>query len=64
MMNNLLNQPQQSMNGINPQQFQKWLPQINNNMLQQLMQQARQQGMNEKDIQAGVQFINSLRSRG
>ena len=56
-------QPQQT-TGINPQQFKQWLPQINNNMLQQLVQQARQQGISENDIQTGLNFINSMRSRG
>ena len=49
-------------NGINPQQLQKWLPQINDNMMQQLIQQARQQGISEKDIQAGLRLIQQLRS--
>ena len=70
MMNNLFPLPpqmrpqQQQMTGVNPQQFQQWLPQINQNMLQQLINQARQQGMNDADIQAGLNFINSMRSRG
>lgn len=67
MMNNLFPQmrpQQQQMTGVNPQQFQQWLPQINQNMLQQLINQARQQGMNDADIQAGLNFINSMRSRG
>ena len=71
MMNNLFplppqmrpRQPQQ-MIGVNPQQFQQWLPQVNQNMLQQLINQARQQGMSDSDIQAGLNFINSMRSRG
>lgn len=62
MMNNL--QPRQQVTGINPQQFQKWLPQINDNMMQQLIQQARQQGISETDIQAGLNFIKQLRSHG
>lgn len=68
MMNNLnqLMPPTQLQRqiGINPQQFQQWLPQINNNILQQLAQQARQQGISEQEIAAGLSFINSLRSRG
>ena len=50
--------------GVNPQQFQQWLPQLNQNMLSQLITQARQQGMSEQDIQAGLSFINQMRSRG
>jgi hypothetical protein len=49
MMNNLFPLPpqmrpqqQQQMIGVNPQQFQQWLPQVNQNMLQQLINQARQ----------------------
>jgi hypothetical protein len=70
MMNNLFPLPpqmrpqQQQMTGVNPQQFQQWLPQINQNMLQQLISRARQQGMSDSDIQAGLNFINSMRSRG
>ena len=55
---------QRQMTGVNPQQFQQWLPQINQNMLQQLISRARQQGMSDSDIQAGLNFINSMRSRG
>ena len=62
--NQMLRPQQQQATGINPQQFKQWLPQINNNMLQQLAQQARQQGISENDIQAGLKFINSMRSRG
>lgn len=62
MTNNLL--PHQQVTGINPQQFQKWLPQINDNMMQQLIQQARQQGISEQDIKTGLEFLNQLRSHG
>ena len=53
MMNNLFPLPpqmrpqQQQMTGVNPQQFQQWLPQINNNIITQLAAQARQQGISE-----------------
>jgi len=46
---------------INQQQFKQFLPQLNDNMLNQLIQQARNQGMSEKDIQTGLDFINRLR---
>lgn len=55
-------QPQQT--GVNPQQFRQWLPQLNQNMLQQLIAQARQQGISDNDIQTGLNYINQLRSRG
>lgn len=45
----------------NVQQFQQWLPQINDNMMNQLVMQARQQGIKEQDIQAGLQMIANLR---
>ena len=67
MMNNLFPQmrpQQQQMTGVNPQQFQQWLPNLNSNMLQQLTQQARQQGISEQDIKTGLEFLNQLRSRG
>ena len=71
MMNNQFKLPlqmcpqqQQQMSGVNPQQFQQWLPNLNNNMLQQLVQQARQQGISEQDIKTGLEFLNQLRSHG
>lgn len=46
---------------INPQQFRQWLPQLNDNIISQLKQQARSQGISEKDIEEGLNFINFLR---
>lgn len=48
----------------NIQQFQQWLPQINDNMLSQLAAQARQQGISEQDIQNGLNIINKLKKEG
>lgn len=64
MMGNtmMFQQPRQMNRGTpNVQQFQQWLPQINDNMLNQLVAQARQQGIEEQDIQAGLQMIANLR---
>lgn len=47
----------------NLQLFQQWLPQINDNMLNQLILQARNQGIMEQDIQAGLKMINNLRQQ-
>lgn len=52
----------QRQNGINRQQFQQWVPQINDNILAQLAAQARQQGVSESEIQAGMEFINKLKN--
>lgn len=46
---------------LNQQQFKQFLPQINNNALQQLVQQAKNQGISDIDIQNGLNFINSLK---
>lgn len=41
-------------------QFQRLLPQLNQTTLQQLVLYAQQQGMNQKDIDAGLKYINNL----
>ena len=46
---------------INQQQFRQFLPQLNNNMIEQIVAQARQQGISEQDIQNGLNFIFQLR---
>lgn len=46
---------------INQQQFKQFLPQLNNNMIEQIVAQARQQGISEQDIQNGLNFISQLR---
>lgn len=58
MMNNMM------LNGnmpINQNQFRQYLPNIDNNILSQLVQRARQQGMSENDIQSGLNFIEQLK---
>lgn len=72
MLMNMMNQ-RQGFNQMNPmnnnsqkiplnqQQFKQYLPNIDNNILQQLAQQARNQGIPDSDIQAGLNFINQLK---
>lgn len=54
--------PQNGKPKLNPEQFKAWLPQLNDNILSQLQQEARAQGMSEEDIKQGLSFINSMRS--
>lgn len=58
MMNNMM--PNGNM-PINQNQFRQYLPNIDNNILSQLVQRARQQGMSENDIQSGLNFIEQLK---
>lgn len=51
----------QNQQPFDPVQFQKMVPNLNNLMLQQIIQQARAQGIPENKIQEGVNYINSLR---
>lgn len=46
---------------FNAEQFRKWLPQLNDSILQQLQQEARRQGISDKDIQEGMNIITSMR---
>ena len=52
-------QPQQT--PINPQQFAAVAATLNQQSLSQLVQMARQRGISDADIQAGLNFIQSLR---
>lgn len=58
MMNNMM--PSGNM-PINQNQFRQYLPNIDDNILSQLVQRARQQGMSENDIQSGLNFIEQLK---
>ena len=53
-------QPQQQ-TPINPQQFAAVAATLNQQSLSQLVQMARQRGISDADIQAGLNFIQSLR---
>lgn len=45
---------------IDPQQFRQFAITLNDNALSNFAQMARQQGISEADIQAGIRFIKSL----
>lgn len=46
---------------IDQQQFRQLAATLDKNSLQQLVQRARQQGMAERDIEEGINFILNLR---
>ena len=45
---------------IDPQQFRQFAITLNDQALNNFAQMARQRGISEADIQAGIQFIKSL----
>lgn len=45
---------------IDPTQFRQIAMTLNDNHLQQLVQLARQRGISDADIQAGINFLRSL----
>ena len=53
-------QPQQQQPRIDPNQFRQVAITLNDNTLSQLIQLARQRGVSDTDIQAGINFIKSL----
>lgn len=61
MMQGRNNQTSSNNIPLNQNQFKQFLPNIDDNMLQQLVQQARNQGMSDSDIQAGLNFIKQLK---
>lgn len=52
--------PQQQTPRIDPVQFRQFAVTLNDNALAQLVQMARQRGISDADIQAGINFIRSL----
>jgi hypothetical protein len=46
---------------INPQQFTQVVQTLDQNSISRLVQMARNQGISDADIQAGLNFISSLR---
>lgn len=60
MMQNRNQKPQQTI-PLNQIQFKQYISNIDDNVLQQLVQQARQQGISDKDIEAGINFIKQLK---
>lgn len=67
-MGNPMQMMQQMMGGkkfqnnvkINPQQMKQFMPNINKNMLAQLVEQARQKGISEEEIEKGLDFLLKL----
>ena len=53
-------QPQQQTPRIDPNQFRQIAMTLNDNHLQQLIQLARQRGISDADIQAGINFLRLL----
>ena len=51
---------QQQTPRIDPNQFRQYAMTLNDNYLNQLAQMARQRGISDADIQAGINFIKSL----
>ena len=57
--NSLMPQQQQPPR-IDPTQFRQFAVTLNDNALSQLVQMARQRGISDADIEAGLKFIKSL----
>lgn len=51
---------QQNIPPVNHQQMKQLMPNINRNMLAQLVEQARQKGISEEDIEKGLDFLLKL----
>ena len=56
---NYSNNPRQT--PINPEQFRKMVPSLSQSFLQQLVQQAKEKGISEQDIESGLKFIQSMK---
>ena len=59
-MNSFNTSNQQQFSQINPEQFKASVCNISDNLLQQLVQQARSKGVPEESIQEGIAFIKQL----
>lgn len=59
-MNNFYN-PMYNRQPINQPQFKQMVSSVSDNMLQQLVQAARTQGISDADIEAGLIFIKQLK---
>lgn len=58
---NMLNQNSANRIPINPNQFQQMAHSITDNMLEQLARQAQSQGISNKDIETGLDYILKMR---
>ena len=60
-MEQLVQQKQNQSQQIDPTKFRQIVPSLNDNILSQLVAQARSQGISDSDIRAGLDFIKQLR---
>lgn len=60
-MEQLAQQKQNQSQQIDPNKFRQIVPSLNDNILSQLVTQARLQGISDSDIRAGLDFIKQLR---
>ena len=60
-MEQLVQQKQNQSQQIDPNKFRQIVPSLNDNILSQLVAQARSQGISDSDIRAGLDFIKQLR---
>lgn len=60
-MEQLAQQKQNQSQQIDPNKFRQIVPSLNDNILSQLVTQARSQGISDSDIRAGLDFIKQLR---
>ena len=60
-MEQLVQQKQNQSQQIDPNKFRQIVPSLNDNILSQLVAQARSQGISDSDIRAGLDFIQQLR---
>ncbi len=60
-MEQLVQQKQNQSQQFDPNKFRQIVPSLNDNILSQLVAQARSQGISDSDIRAGLDFIKQLR---
>ena len=60
-MEQLVQQKQNQSQQIDPNKFRQIVPSLNDNILSQLVAQARSQGISDSDIRVGLDFIKQLR---
>lgn len=56
-----MNYSNQNKTPINQEQFRQIVPNLSENFLEQLVKQAKSQGISEKDIEDGLKFIKNLK---
>lgn len=56
-----MNYYNQSQPPIDPEQFKQIVPSLNQTFLNQLVEQAKQKGISQKDIEEGLKFIQNMK---